>query len=65
LEGKLIGESSRLVSLGRLAGDVCEAELAGAIPVPTRVVVWGEPVALSATERAAEKPLTPVGVKVM
>jgi hypothetical protein len=34
-------------------------------PVPSRSVDCGEPVALSATERFAEKPLTTDGVKVM
>ena len=37
----------------------------GAMPVPSRSVDCGEPVALSATERLAEKPLTTDGVKVM
>jgi hypothetical protein len=53
------------VVLGKIRIGVSETELAGGIPVPTSVVVCGEPVALSATESAAEKPNAPDGVKVM
>lgn len=36
-----------------------------AVPVPVRVTVCGEPDALSATERVAEKLVTVAGVKLM
>ena len=37
---------------------------AGAVPVPVRIAVWGEPAALSATESVAVKPEAEAGVKV-
>ena len=51
--------------IGKASNGVNETEFGGAIPMPRRVVVCGEPVALSATESAAEKPVTEDGVKVM
>jgi hypothetical protein len=48
--------------LGKLNGEVSEAP--GAVPVPVRVEVWGEPEALSATESKAEKLAAEAGVKV-
>lgn len=36
----------------------------GAVPVPVREAVWGDPVALSATESVAEKLAAEAGVKV-
>jgi hypothetical protein len=37
---------------------------AGAIPVPVRVAVCGDPAALSATDNVAEKLVAEAGVKV-
>jgi len=37
---------------------------AAAVPVPVRAAIWGEPVALSATESVAEKLVAEAGVKV-
>jgi len=39
-------------------------ETAGAVPVPVRDEVWGEPVALSATDNVAEKLVAEAGVNV-
>jgi hypothetical protein len=39
-------------------------EAAGAVPVPVRADVWGELVALSATDNVAEKLVAEAGVKV-
>jgi hypothetical protein len=44
--------------------EVNVTELAGCAPIPRRVAVCGDPVALSATESAAEKPVTEDGVNV-
>jgi hypothetical protein len=48
--------------LGNGSDDVNDA--AGAVPVPVRVAVCGEPVALSATDNKAEKLVAEAGVKV-
>jgi hypothetical protein len=53
-----------VVVVGKASNGVNVTELAGCVPVPSRVAVCGAPVALSATERDAEKPVTPEGVKV-
>jgi len=50
------------VVLGKASDGVSEA--AGAVPVPVRDDVCGEPVALSATESVAEKLVAETGVKV-
>jgi hypothetical protein len=47
---------------GNDSGEVREA--AGAVPVPVRDAVWGEPEALSAIESVAEKLTAEAGVKV-
>ena len=48
--------------LGKAAGGVSEAP--GAIPVPLKLAVCGEPEALSATDSVAEKLAAEAGVKV-
>ena len=48
--------------LGKAIGELSEA--AAAVPVPVRDEVWGDPVALSATESVAEKAVAEAGVKV-
>jgi hypothetical protein len=48
--------------LGKATGELSVA--AAAVPVPVRVEVCGEPVALSATDRVAEKLVAEAGVKV-
>ena len=50
------------VVLGKLNEGLSEA--AGAVPVPVRDEVCGDPVALSATESVAEKLAAEAGVKV-
>jgi hypothetical protein len=50
------------VVLGKASAAVNEA--AGAVPVPVRDDVCGEPVALSATDNVAEKLTAEAGVKV-
>jgi hypothetical protein len=40
------------------------SDAAGAVPVPVRAAVCGEPVALSATDNVAEKLAAEAGVKV-
>jgi hypothetical protein len=50
---------------GKLTDGVKVTGPEGAMPVPSRIAVCGDPVALSATESTAEKPLTTDGVKVM
>jgi len=52
-----------LTVLGNASDAVRDAT--AAVPVPVRVAVCGEPVALSATESVAEKPVAEAGVKVM
>jgi hypothetical protein len=47
---------------GKLSEGLREA--AGAVPVPVRVAVCGDPVALSATDNVAEKLVADAGVKV-
>ena len=47
---------------GKLSAGLSEA--AGPVPVPLSDTVCGEPVALSATERVAEKLVAEAGVKV-
>ena len=51
------------VVLGKLIDELKEA--AGAVPVPVRVAVCGDPLALSATESVAVKLEAEAGVKVM
>ena len=48
--------------LGKLSAGLSEA--AGAVPVPVSDTVCGEPEALSATDRVAEKLAAEAGVKV-
>ena len=48
--------------LGKASGELSEAP--GAVPVPVRVEVWGELLALSATESVAVKLTAEAGVKV-
>ena len=48
--------------LGNASDGVSDAT--GAIPVPLRLAVCGDPEALSATESVAEKPLAEAGVNV-
>jgi hypothetical protein len=43
---------------------IAKVGIAGAVPVPVRAAVCGEPVALSATDRVAEKLAAEAGVKV-
>jgi hypothetical protein len=50
------------VVLGKLIDELKEA--AGAVPVPVRVAVCGDPLALSATESVAVKLEAEAGVKV-
>ena len=49
--------------LGKATGELSEAT--GAVPVPVRVEVCGDPLALSATESVAVKLEAEAGVKVM
>ena len=55
-------EVAPLSVLGKASEEVSVAP--GAVPVPVRVEVWGEPEALSATESKAEKLAAEAGVKV-
>ena len=58
-------EVAPTVVLGKATVGVSEAiGAATAVPVPVRVAVCGEPVALSATESVAEKLVAEAGVKV-
>jgi hypothetical protein len=56
-------EVAPTVVLGKLSEELNEA--AGAVPVPVRVAVCGDPVALSATDNVAEKLVADAGVNVM
>ena len=49
--------------LGKVTGELSDAT--GAVPVPVRVEVCGDPLALSATESVAVKLEAEAGVKVM
>ena len=57
------GEVVPVGVLGNASAAVRDA--AAAVPVPVRVAVCGEPVALSATDNVAEKLVADAGVKVM
>jgi hypothetical protein len=46
--------------LGKDGGEVSETP--GAVPVPVRFAVWGDPEALSATDSVAEKVVAEAGV---
>jgi len=48
--------------LGKVTGELSDAT--GAVPVPVRIAVWGEPAALSLTESVAVKLTAEAGVNV-